>query len=177
MMRGVSEKYESKIFSSSGSWCRLPNTTKSHDRELVDELMELYETSVTKDLFRSVMIDEGGCTLYADPARLPRWVGLWRQRSEKTTLRSTRMTRFYTLAKQQRFNLYIPPSEEGDCASRIHAPASGAAEAEVGLWRGWKDALYGSRCHLPDAQKGILVGRGSWLAKFEAENQRKHCTP
>lgn len=167
---GVTEKYADKDVLVK----RVPvpaEHDKARDRGIFDELMELYETSVAGDWFRSVMIDEGAALYTLCRRAFLDGLDFGEADQKDYTPINSRMSRFYTLAKQERFNLYIPHRQKKERA-RVKNPRSGKwGSEETGrmIYSGWKDALYESQCHLlmrKDPQKN---SKGKLLSKFEAE--------
>lgn len=107
-----------------------------------EQIRDLYNPAVTKGYFRSIMIDEGV------------WLYTLVRRSFLTDLSfggapqssyapiNAAMSRFYTLAKQHRVNLYIPHRQKDSRTEDGKAPSG---EKQAG---GWKDAIYEAQVHL-----------------------------
>jgi len=119
------------------------------DMSIYTQLRDLYNLSVTKDYFRSIMIDEGWAlyTLVRRAFLTDLSFGGASQPSYAPI--NSAMDRFYTLAKQHRTNLYIPHRQTDE---REVAFSSGGKKTSVptgGLVAaGWKQSLYASQCHL-----------------------------
>lgn len=108
----------------------------------ISQVRDLYVPSATKGYFRSIMIDEG-VALYT-LVRRSFLEDLSFGGAPQTSYApiNAAMARFYTLAKQQRINLYIPHRQTDERTAEGTAP-SGRKKAG-----GWKDSLYESQVHL-----------------------------
>lgn len=107
-----------------------------------EQVRDLFIPSVTKGYFRSVMVDEGSWlyTLVRRAFLVDLSFGGSPQSSYAPI--NAAMSRFYTLAKQHRVNLYIPHRQTDERNAEGTAP-SGKQKAA-----GWKQALYESQIHL-----------------------------
>lgn len=145
---------------------------REKDKLILNELMELYETSVTKDYFRSVMIDEGVALYTLTRRSFLEGLDFGDAPQTDYTAINSRMSKFYTLAKQYRFNLYIPHRQKKERVPGEKNPRTGKRPSvETGLMvcGGWKDALYESQCHIRLTKNPQFNSKGKRISKFEGQ--------
>jgi hypothetical protein len=119
------------------------------DMAIFEDVRNLYNTSVIKGYFRSVMIDEGAALYML--VRRACLQGLGFGESSQTAYASvnTAMDRFYTLAKQHRVNLYVPHRQTDEREDSYTANGTKTSTPTGGKkFKGWKESLYASQCHL-----------------------------
>lgn len=134
---------------------------KSHDREICDELVELYEAVAAKGQFRSVMIDEGLALYTLCRRAFLDGLDFGDASQQDYTPINSRMSRFFTLAKQNRFNLYIPHRQTKERVQVKSSRTGKWGSQETGDWKyaGWKNALYDSQCHLVFGKETSTTGK------------------
>lgn len=143
---------------------------KNHDREIADELIELYESSVKGDFFRSVMMDEGAAIYTLMRRAFLDGLDFGDSPQTDYTPINSRMARFYTLAKQNRFNLYIPHRQKKERVRvKTRSGRWGSEETGAYVCSGWGNALYDSQCHIRMTKDPQFGKRGNLISKFKAE--------
>lgn len=166
---GVSERYEENDVLIHRVMAPKDHDMK-RDRRIFDEIMEIYAISAENKLFRSIMIDEGAAFYTLCRRAYLDSLDFGEADQKDYTEINAAMASIYTLAKQERFNLYIP-HRQTDERQRLRNPRTGKWGSQLTggqVYKGWKFATYESQLHLL-LRKNPIFERGKRISKFEAE--------
>ncbi len=144
---------------------------RKQDADLFTEIRDLYRIAVEKDYFRSIMIDEGKALWELARRSYLHSLDFGAAKQTSYTPINGAMSRFYQLAKLNRFNLYIPHRQTDERGEHITQDGK-KTSVPTGekKYAGWSQALYESQCHLlltKDDKWANGNGKDS-LGKFDA---------
>lgn len=113
---------------------------RAKDMVIATEVRNLYAEAAKGNYFRSIMVDEGEELWTLARRAFLTDLGFGGSSRPSYAGPNAWMKRFYTLAKQNRVNLYIPHRQKDG--------QDGAASSSKKEHGGWKKALYESQCHV-----------------------------
>lgn len=127
------------------------HSAKQRDKDydnFKDNLRSLYTDAVLGGYFRSIMIDEGMWLYNVVRRAYLEDLGFGGEKQQSYSSVNSAMSRFYTLAKQNKINLYIPHRQVDEREKyKTDSGSMGSRQTGRKVAGGWKDSLYESQIH------------------------------